>query len=312
MPERHVLVGGLGFLGVNLATVLAERGVGEIIVLARRRGYEKRKGLARILEGVGARIIVVDRVEASHVAGASVVYHLAGKPGGPLEANMESHVHLLERLVEGARESGARLVYVSSIAVPADASPLPPGSRVVEEDEHLWGLDEEEFPRVFQSNHAYTKALGERLLAGEAGRKLEGKWAIVRPALVFGPHAYHPEWRMIRLLARLRLAPSSRRVPVVNALDVAEILAEAGEGRYDGAWLNTVAPDLSLADVARAVCRALHGGSCLGVPVDPLIGLGRLAPKRCPSRLAWSIVRRRYKYASRILEGRRWRLEPAL
>jgi len=311
MPEPHVLVGGVGFLGVNLAKTLAERGVGPIVVVARKSSLERRRVLAKVLEDLGVELRVVDSVGPGHVKGAETIYHLAGKPGGSLDVNMESHVRLLEREIEGAAETGSRVVYVSSIAVPADAAPSPPGSLVAEEEEHLWGLQEDGFERVFMTHHSYTKALGERLLLG-ADARLGGRWAIVRPALVFGPYAYHPEWRMMRLAAKLRLAPKSKRVPVVNVLDVAEILADAGEGRLDGAWVNAVAPRYSLSDVAEAVCRAVHGGRCLGVPADPLLSLGRLAPRGSPQRLAWSIVRRRYQYSSRILAGREWRLEPAI
>ena len=310
MPEGHVLVGGLGFLGTNLALLLQERGH-RVVVVARRSGYERRRDLARILEAAGVEIMIVDSVGPDHVKGAEVVYHLAGKPGGPLRVNLESHVHLLERELEGAAETGSRLVYVSSIGVVADASPLPPGSVVREEETHLWGLKREEFRERFSSVHSYTKALGERTLV-EKGSELGGKWAIVRPALVYGPYAYHQEWKTMRIAARLWMAPSSRRVPVVNVVDVAELLYEAGTGAYDGSWVNAVAEGISLSDVSRAICRSMGRSRCMPVPVDLMIALGRLAPYTSPSRLAWSIVRKKYSYRSRVLSGREWRLEPVL
>ena len=304
MPETHVLVGGLGFLGANLVEELVGRGH-RVVVVARRSSVGRRQWLRRVIESLGATVHVAEgRVEAPDIARFSpdVVYHLAGKPGGPRSVQWEAHVGLLEREMEAAEETGARIVYVSSIAVVADASPLPPGSLVVEEEEHLWGRR-----GVFQTHHSETKAEGERRLVSWRGR-----WAILRPGLVYGRHAYHREWRLARTLARLRLAPVVAGAPVVGVHDVARIAAMAGEGSLDGRWVNVVSP-FTHERVAVEFCRRASGSRrCLRIPQGPLLRLGRLAGRGSTLRLAWSIVSRRYRYRSRILEGYEWRLEPIL
>jgi len=276
------------------------------VIVARRSSVEKRAKLAAAAEKLGAKLFIVDapRVSASDVEAVEpdVIHHLAGKAGGPRSVQWAAHVGLLREELEAAASLGSRVVYVSSIAVPVDASPLPPGSTMHEEEEHLWGRT----PR-FQTIHAETKAEGERLLVSQA----RVKWTILRPALITGRYSYHPEWRMIRLAARLGLAPSAP-APIVSASDVARAALQAGEGRLDGAWVNLAAPNATLADAAMETCRALGRRRCLRVPIGWLASAGRLAPRTSPARLAWSIMRKRYRFESRVLPGFDWRLEPAL
>jgi len=302
--RRHALVGGLGYLGLNLARAVVEAGE-EPVIVARRLSVEKRRGLADAARRIGAKLFIVDspRIGAGDVEAVEpdVVHHLAGKAGGPRRPQWEAHVGLLREEMEAASRLGARLVYVSSIAVPSDAAPLPPGATVAEEEEHLWGRT----PR-FETVHAETKAEGERLLVGS-----RLKWAILRPALVTGRYSYHPEWRLVRLAARLGLAPAAP-APVVSAGDVARVALQAAEGRLDGAWVNLAAPNATLADAALETCRALGRSRCLRVPVGWIAAAGRLAPRTSPARLAWSIMRKRYRFESRVLAGFDWRLEPAL
>ncbi len=301
MAERHLLVGGVGFLGVNIASRLAGEGV-EVVVLARRSSVERRRRLASVLEKLGARMVVVETLGPGDVERVEpdVIYHLAGKAGGPYRVQWEAHVGLLEREIEAAERLGSRIVYVSSIAPAVDASPLPPGSTLVEEEEHLWGAKQ-----GFETIHAETKAEGERRLV--ATRLY---WAILRPTLIAGRYSYHVEWRIVRLLARLGLAPNAR-VQAVSAGDVARIAVEAGRGGFDGRWVNIASP-YTMGDYALATCKGLGRRRCARIPVEAALRLGRLAPRSSPARLAWSIARKRYIIASRLLEGFEWSLEPSL
>lgn len=298
----HVLVGGLGFIGYHLAVRLREQGF-HVVVLARRGSIEKRAALAQeLIEwGVEVRDAGVNVTSKAVIeANPYVIYHLAGKPGGPYKIQYESHVGLLEEEIKAALETSARLVYVSSIAVSADIAEAPPGSRVSES--HAPPRLDAEFSTI----HSQTKALGEKTLVDSGVER----WAIIRPGLVFGPRAPHREWRLLGLSVRMRIAPVVHGVPVVNVLDVAEILYMAGLGGFDGRWIHAVAEGISYRDVVEALCRLRGKSWCLEVPVGPLLGLGRVAGRGSASRLAWSIVRKRYKYYSEYLQAYPWRLEP--
>ncbi len=80
----------------------------------------------------------------------------------------------------------------------------------------------------------------------------------------------------------------------------------------DGRWVNVVSP-FTHERVAVEFCRRVSGSQrCLSGPQGPLLRLGRLAGRGSPLRLAWSIISRRYKYRSKLLEAYEWRLEPLL
>ena len=283
----HVLVGGVGFVGARLAEHLSSEGE-TVIVVGRRRSAERRRRLARLLEGMrGVRLALAPGEVSARLLeeqGGDVYYHLAGKPGGPRRAQWEAHVGLLGRVVEAAGRLGARVVYVSSLAVSSDlhaSRGLPPGSRALEEERHLEGAAR------WETYHSETKAEGERLAASYRGR-----WSIVRPGLVLGRYNYHPEARLLRALCRLRVFPASRWAPVVGAGGLAGLLARAGEGRYDGLWVHAVWG--SLWDAAPRLC---PGATRLDL--GPLAALGRIAGRGSPLRLAWSILGRKYVWGSR-------------
>ena len=201
--SRYVIVGGVGFLGVNLAAELSRRG--EVVVPARPSSVRRRPRISRELERLGAKIIIADRLDAGFLRrlGGDVYYHAAGKLGGSMKDLEEAHVRLLGDVIDAAADVGARVVYVSSIGVAAEMRGVPRGSTVVEEDRHL-------DPSIFIHRGPYevTKAMGERLLVS-SGERLRGKWSIVRPSFLYGPWAYQPQWTLVLRAARLGLVLSA-------------------------------------------------------------------------------------------------------
>ncbi|MCE4620333.1 MAG: NAD(P)-dependent oxidoreductase [Desulfurococcales archaeon] len=292
-----LLVGGLGFIGEHLAYRLRQQGL-EVLVLARRRSIKKRRRLAGRLEKAGVQLIPSQRdfitAEDIEKLSPAVVYHLAGKASGSWSVQWEAHVGLAEQIVQAATRVGARIVYVSSIAVASDAAEASPGEIITEHDVPP-GPE-----AAFETIHAETKATGERVISSSGGR-----WVIVRPGLVYGPGEAHSEVKLLRTAAKLRVAPISRLVPIVHVVDVADILSMAGHGGFDGKVLHLVSK-YTLGDLALELC----SGRCLRASVDGLLSLGRLAPRSSKLRLAWSLVRRRYRYRSRVLQTYPWRLGP--
>jgi len=277
-----LLVGGVGYIGYHLAGELARQGH-RVVVLSRPGSVARRRRLAGGLRDMGARV-VVGPVSGEMVArsGADAVYYLPGKPGGPRESVWEAHYGVLKRVLPGVEELGARLVYVSSIAVTADLLRAPPGSVAVEEERHLVGPGR---PETF---HSESKMEGERLTASYRGR-----WSIVRPGLVYGGRYGHFEWRLLRLACRFGLAPGSRWAPVVSVEGLARLLALAGEGRADRLWINAVEPR-SMLQALRRYC-----GARIGLELGWLVGVGRIAGRGSVLRLAWSIVGRKNLFRSR-------------
>ncbi len=297
----HVLVGGVGFVGANLAVELVERGY-SVVVASRRGSVERRPGLARFLEGLGVRIVVARSLWGLDMGGlGDVYYYLPGALTGGYRAMLEAHVKLLEKTISDVAETGAGLVYVSSIAALGVGREWRRGCTVYEEERHLAG------DRVYPSIHMETKAMGERLLVEKGGAL--GWWSIVRPGVVFGPWGGHLEWRLLYMASRLRVGPRlGRGVPHIYSQDLARILADAGEGRHRGAWVNAVDPlHPDLADLFRALCRGLGHSRCATIPVWPLVSLaGRASGRGSPLRLIYSILAHGCRYDSRRLEGFQW------
>ena len=300
---RHVIIGGIGFVGANLALELVKRGH-ETIVAGKRSSADKRPLITGHLERSGVKLALSDRIDRGFLEGlgADVYYHVAGAIAGSLEAQRVPHVRLLDKAVRAASSIGARVVYVRSIGAIGTVRGLSRGSKVLEEDVHL-----EPGRHVHESNHETTKAEGERLLVSSS-KMLRGKWAIMRPGLVFGPWGYHVEWRLsYRLASRGIAVDFSRRVPHVYSGDLAKLLADSGEGLFDGRWVNAVDPlHPRMLDITMLMCTIL-GRKCLRLNAWPVLSVaGRMAPRSSPLRAAYVIMRREYFYSSRFLEGYEW------
>ena len=299
-PDSHVLVGGLGFIGGNLALSLLDTGL-RVVVIARPSSIKKRGSLAKSLEksGVLVRVSGGPSITREDIleSNPAVIYYLAGKPSGSWKSQYEAHVSLAKIAADIVNELGIRMVYTSSIAVSADTASKPKGSIIVEDDAPP-GIQ-----GSFTTIHAETKALGERIIINTVSNK---RWSIIRPALVYGPRAQHGEHRLLKSLARMRVMPSLPGLPVVNVLDLAHIMIMAGEGAFDSKMIHGVARNYTFSNIAQIACQ----GRCISLPLQWILRLGRIAPKSSKIRLAWSIIRRSYRYESRVLTGYPWRLEP--
>ncbi len=299
--ETHLLVGGLGFIGEHLARNLLEKEY-RVVILARASSITRKRKLAEKMRKLGAIIVIskhreIEEIEIEEL-NPSVIYHLAGKPGGPRKVQWEAHVGLVRKSIEASLKNRSRLIYVSSIAVAADTVDKPPGSTINEEDVPPGNNG------VYETFHSETKAEGERIVS-QASRI---RWSIVRPALVYGPGHVHSEIKLLSWSIKFRLKPSSVYIPVVNVVDVAEILSIAGEGKFDYEVVHAVS-NYTLTDVASRLCK---GKRCLPLRISNLLRIGRIAPRSSKVRLAWSIARKRYRYTTVKLRGYEWRIEPVI
>jgi len=288
---RAVLVGGLGFLGAALAERLISDGW-EVVVAARRSSAVRRPRLAGYLEGRGARLSLFEAEidpKGLEALGGDVYYHLAGSIGG-MSRMWSAHVDLARVVVEAADGLGSRVVYVSAVTAPGRVAGAAAGSRVVEEERHLDpALVTPETP--FEA----TKAEGERIIASH-----RGAWSIVRPGLLVGRWGYHTEWRLVHALSRIGLAPDLECAPLSPVSGVSAILEAAGEGRYDGVWLNAVACTCNLSEATLEACRLIRGRPCRAIGVTGILkALGSIAPQDSPLKEAAVIAARCYRYESR-------------
>jgi len=289
-----LLVGGLGYLGYNIARYYASRGAaGRVLVVARRRSAERRRVLLDLLRRLGVN---VDYSLESLSGGAAerfiaargcprLVYLLTGKLRGARRLVWEANVEVPRSWAEALAAScpGAVVVYASTVAAAGDASACASDGVVVEEEEHLRGC----------------RPLGE---AGEAKAEAERRLLqlcdglrvlILRLGLLVGEAAYHREWRLFLRLAGLGLAPQPRDVgvnitPAMDVAGAAEAFAAGGEAC---SWAYAAPWRVGLADIVEALAAAL-GRRVVRVPVPAallyLTREGRLLVKLG-----------RYRYATR-------------
>ncbi len=298
---RHAVIGGIGFVGANLVEVLRGQG-DDVIVVSRRSSASKRSRLTSFIQSTGASVVFMDNITPEGLVklGADVYYHVAGKITGNMSTMMSSHVGLLKVIVEAASSVGSRVVYVSSAAVASEIRGLPRGSVVYEEERHL-----EKDVYVHKTPYEISKAEGERLLVA-SDEKLNGKWSIVRPSLVFGPWGDQPQWRLVYRAARLGLALSFGSRNAIYSRDLALILAMAGRGSLDRRWVYANwPPDVDLSDIGMELCMKIKGKRCKSVSLRWALRMASAVPGS-PFKMMYRMLKSNYKFRSRYLDEFRY------
>ena len=206
---RVAVTGGTGFVGSHLVEAL--RACGDDVRCLVRAPRD-----AASLSALGAQVVpgALDDARALEalVAGAEVVYHVAGLVAAPSEeAFARVNREGTAAVAAAARRAGAgRVLYVSSLAV---TGPTVPGRP----------LGESGPPRPVT---AYGRSKG----AGEDALRAEGvPFTIVRPPIVFGPR----DRQVLRLFraARWRVLPvlagGTQELSMVYAPELAQALIAA-------------------------------------------------------------------------------------
>lgn len=257
-----LVTGATGFVGGVLARRLLGLGA-QVTVLA--RSPNKAAPLARL----GARVVYGDLQDAGAVqtaaGGVDAIFHSAALMGGRLEAQRAVNVDGTRHVMRTAARAGVRrVVHVSTVAVYGNVLPL----RVTEEAPLGYGC----------SPYAITKAAGEAVV-----RDSGVPYAIVRPAMIFGPGSNMWTANVFRL-AKLRPTPflgaGEQPAPAIYVEDLADLLLLAAtHPAADGEIFNAVLDPAPAWREFIGACSALAGHSdWLALP--PLAG--RL--------LAWSML----------------------
>ena len=291
---RVVVVGGVGYVGVNTVPRLVDAGH-EVVVASRRSSIEKRPLIKRELERAGARVASFPALDSKALTGlgGDAYIHMAGAVDRPRHALWEAHVGLAESVVNAASAVGARVVYTSAVAAVGRLPGAGPGTAV-------YDGDPSSTRGVPESYYEETKARGEDVVSGARG--LKGRWSILRPGMVVGRFMTHPEWRALKTLLRAGLAPVlGWDAPFTHRDDLAEAYLAAVEGKLDGVAVHVVSWHSDLWDLASRACEAA-GKKCRPLRWSLLLRLaGPLAPGVSRLKLAYLLYKRGYRYESRYL-----------
>jgi nucleoside-diphosphate-sugar epimerase len=189
-------------------------------------------------------------------AGCDAVFHTAAvvTGGGSWPAYQELNVRGTQAVIAAARDAGARLLHLSSVAVFGPARYADP-TRPVDEATPLAPLAEGDF-------YGRSKRESERLVleAHDAGTL----WATtIRPCVIYGPRDRQFVPRVARMIAT-GLAPlvgaGARRFAVVHAANVADaaVRAVATEAAGGKAYVTANDFDVAYVDFVRLAAAGLE------------------------------------------------------
>ena len=224
------VTGGTGLVGRHVLRALRARG-DSVRALARS------DAAAADLRAQGAEPVPGDLADAAGlgaaVAGSDAVVHAAATilSGGQWPAWHAANVAGTEAVARAATRAGARLVYLSSVAVYGRRTTYDGGPGSVDEE---FGLDRPLYPNDF---YARSKREAEQALwriAAETGLRA----AALRPCVIYGEGDRNFSPRVARLLARgliPLIGPGDNALSVVYAGNVAAaVIAALDHGEVTG------------------------------------------------------------------------------
>jgi UDP-glucuronate 4-epimerase len=254
-----LVTGAAGFVGSQLARRLADDGHEVVAVDCLRDNYDPAQKQANLVwAGRGATPIDVRLLDLgvapvdALVAGAEVVFHLAGQPGvrASWDEGIAAYVHdnivATERLLAATvRQGGRRFVYSSSSSIYGEADRYP--------------CDEDVLPRP-HSPYGVTKLAAEHLCVAYA-RNHDLPTVALRYFSVYGPRQ-RPDMAVRRLLEAVRsdtpfpmYGDGSQVRDLTYVDDVVDATVRAGAAEIDpGTVLNVAGGSTpSLADLVAEV-----------------------------------------------------------
>ena len=245
--RRVCLLGGTGFVGRRIASVLIQAGY-RVRIPTRNRERHR-----RLLVLPGVDLINADVHDPATLSGlvadCDAVINLVGilherpRDGSGFH---KAHVELVEKAVEASLERGVgRFLQMSALKANAEHGP---------------------------SHYLRTKGAGERVLKSLAGERL--KFTIFQPSAIFGPDDSFTNMfaQLIKLFPLLPLVKPDARLAPVFVGDVARAFSAAlADDRSVGRTYQLCGPDiLSLREVVSEIAKALgRKRIILGLP-DPV------------------------------------------
>lgn len=196
---RILLVGGVGYLGLNGARTHSDYG-DHVTIVTRKSSAIRRRYIFSEIKSYANRIVYLEDLSSSRAAERfleqycpDIIYMLVGKLRGDRRQLVESNAHVPSAWAKAAARKcrDTLFVYISSVLAIGDPSHCTRDKIVVEEEEH--GTCRPLSPA------GESKAMGERLVLQRCETL---KVSVARLGLVAGRGAYHPEWRALFRAAR--------------------------------------------------------------------------------------------------------------
>ena len=294
---KNAIIGGVGFVGINIATELAKQS--KVIVISRGSSIKKRPNITKKLREIGSELVIVDKIDYQSLKGidADNFIYTIGKLSGDLKTMMDAHVYILNDVIKISKETSSRIVYISSIASIGEAK-FEKGSIIYEEENHL---DSNLFSQ--KTPYEISKAEGERLILKNK-KELNNKYVILRPSTVFGPYAYEPQWKAVYSLSKRNIKIKIGGENLVYSKDLARIVKLSTEGNFDGKWIYVNWPQkVDIEKVSSYLCNYFKKRRCLTIPLKGLIKIGNyISLPSSPIKMIYRSIKSSYIYKSKYLD----------
>lgn len=222
MGYRVLIIGGIGYLGYNLA--LEHSSEGDVVyIAARKSSAQRRRRLFGELKQLAEKVLLTSTLQdPADIQGSidsigcpDIAYMAVGKLMGRPEELMEANAIIPRKWAEALarRCSNTLYVYISNTLAVGDAGDCAENNHVAEEHQHLKGCRP-------VGPHSRSKMEGERNVMNIC-RRTRLSVAILRPGLLVGRWCYHEEWRLLYRLAKLHIR--LRGGPILHATPARDI-----------------------------------------------------------------------------------------
>ena len=279
MPRNVLIVGGIGYLGYNLALEHSRHG-DSVYIVARRSSAERREKLFNelrsfvkksiLLGSLGDRVSIRSSIDS--MGCPDIAYLATGKLAGTHREMEEAHVEIPAQWTRilSQRCRNSLIVYVSSVFSVGDPASCARDLVVQEEEKHLEGCKQ-------FSSYARTKAAGERRVL-ELCRGNRARVVVLRPGLLIGRWSYHREWRLMYRLAKLHLrVTGGPYLHVTPARDVARAAILLSEQHSGCQWYYATPWRVRLGELHSMLLQSLEVRHALPLYVPSMLPLGSLA-----------------------------------
>jgi nucleoside-diphosphate-sugar epimerase len=288
--QKYVLlVGGVGYVGYNLAIALARAGF-TVVVASRQSSIEKRPQIAARLRSLPRTSIIVadkpgDLQEKLVQKGCPVVaYILVGRLTGSRRelwaSNVEAPRRYVEKIMESCRDTV--VVYTSALAVYGKNAPKRCGEALLEGS----GLCSCCKPK---SLYAKSKLEAERVLSRLAFEN-GGRLVLARMGIFAGRRPYHREWRLLLGLAKRGFYVASSAFLNLTTAQSLVSLAALHPSRGEVVARNVVDISVTFAAFTQRLAETLSGRTIpLPLPGRSVVKLVEPLTFGLFSDIAWSL-----------------------
>ena len=257
--KKVVIIGGLGYLGINLAFYHYNKG-DEVTIVSRFSSIAKRQAMSRWLNYLSVDILALNNLskpsalETIKSVNPDVAYITLGKLSGLSTQIFESNTILPIKIISYLSKyvKNCLNIYISHAF---NYRSLKKHITMINGKPFIvyYDINQPSHPSYAKINRDYflSKFFAESLIERLFGRNT----VIYRPGLIIGLIPPHREWKLLNIISQSRLYPYVlNRIPVTIAIDIAKITDHIfAKNTYEFRFLLTTMHSPTILELSRAI-----------------------------------------------------------